>query len=285
MTRQGLNTIENLVIASTQPFGPGPVSYRASLAQNASAIGFRQRERGEHVDRDAHEVFEAPLDAGEVHETRFRGGIDEEIEVAAFGVFAVENRSEDTRIAAPMIGDDAANFFAMARQGFGRSHSKDSIENARLGEGLRMIPRSGLSTVFPFYGMRLATFAPRGRDVVEADEVDGLAAAVLCDFEEVEDAEEAGGAGELGRDVGEADVFDGIDLDFAFFHAVAAADFDVGTHPDADARGDFAAADAVAEAFGEEHGERIAVRLAQSLRAQSKEGCVAFVGSILAVAD
>ena len=111
--------------------GVSEISYGASLAQDASAIRFRQRERGEHVDVDAHEFFEPALNAGDIHETRFRGGIDEEIEVAAFSVFAVENRSEDTGIAAPAIREDAANFFPMARQGFGRSHGKDSIENAR----------------------------------------------------------------------------------------------------------------------------------------------------------
>jgi hypothetical protein len=109
--------------------GVSEISYRASLADYPPAIGLRQRERGEHVDPDAHEFFEPALNAGDVHETRLRGGIDEEIEVAVFGVVAVENRSEDTGIAAPVIGDDAANFFPIARQGFRRSHGQESIEN------------------------------------------------------------------------------------------------------------------------------------------------------------
>jgi hypothetical protein len=87
-----------------------------------------------------------------------------------------------------------------------------------------------------------------------------FAGAVLGDFEEVEDAEEAGGAGELRGDVGKADEVDGVDLDFAFFHAVAVADDDVGTHPDADAAGDVATADAFAEALGEGHGRSLARR-------------------------
>jgi hypothetical protein len=108
--------------------------------------------------------------------------------------------------------------------------------------------------------------ALRWRDVVEADEVDGLAAAVLRDFEEVEDAEEAGGTGEFRCDVGKANGFDGVDFDFAFFHAVAAADFDVGTYPDANAGSDGTAANAIAEALGEEHGRRIRERVATMVR-------------------
>jgi hypothetical protein len=54
-----------------------------------------------------------------------------------------------------------------------------------------------------------------------------LALAVFGDFEEVVDAKETGRAGECGGDVGQADGLDGVDLDFAFFHAVAAANADV----------------------------------------------------------
>ena len=93
---------------------------------------------------------------------------------------------------------------------------------------------------------------------MEADEVDVFAAAVFGDFEQVEEAEEAGGAGELRGDVEEADGFDGVDLDLAFFHAVAVAGDHVGAGPDADAAGDFATADAFAKALGEGHGESLA---------------------------
>jgi len=88
---------------------------------------------------------------------------------------------------------------------------------------------------------------------VEADQVDVLAFAVLRYFEQVEDTEKSGGAGELRSDFGKADGLDGVNFYFAFFHAVTVADFDVGTHPDADARSDFAAANAFSEALGEHH--------------------------------
>jgi hypothetical protein len=89
---------------------------------------------------------------------------------------------------------------------------------------------------------------------VEADQVDVVAFAVFGYFEQVEDAEEAGFAGQLRGDVGKAYGFDGVDFDVAFFHLVALADGDAGADPDADAAGDFAAADAGAEALGEDHG-------------------------------
>lgn len=73
------------------------------------------------------------------------------------------------------------------------------------------------------------------------------------DLEQIEDAEEAGGSGELGCDVGQAEGFDGIDLNVAFFHGVATADFDAWSFPDADAEGDVAAANSVAKPLGEDH--------------------------------
>jgi hypothetical protein len=89
---------------------------------------------------------------------------------------------------------------------------------------------------------------------MEADQVDVVAFAVFGYFEQVENAEEAGSAGELRGDVGKADGLDGVDFDLAFFHLVALADGDAESDPDADAAGDFTAADAVSKAFGEDHG-------------------------------
>src|SRR6266478_3004767 len=90
-------------------------------------------------------------------------------------------------------------------------------------------------------------------DVVEANQVDILAAAVFCDFEQVKDPEETGFAGQFRSDVRKSDWLDGVDFDRSFFHTVALADGDARRHPDADGAGDFAAADAFPEAFGEDH--------------------------------
>ena len=89
---------------------------------------------------------------------------------------------------------------------------------------------------------------------MEADEVDVVTAAVFCDFEEVENSEEAGSASEMRSDVGKADGLDGVDFDLAFFHAIALAHGDARARPDADADGDLTAANASAETLREYHG-------------------------------
>jgi len=88
---------------------------------------------------------------------------------------------------------------------------------------------------------------------VKPHQIDALAFSVLRDFEQINDAEEAGFARKAGRDIGKADGGDGIHFDFAFFHAVAGADGDVGARPYADAAGDFSGSDTFAEALREDH--------------------------------
>ena len=102
-----------------------------------------------------------------------------------------------------------------------------------------------------------ARFASGGRDEVEADEVGFFAAAVFGNLEQIEDAEKSRGAGKLGRNVGEADGFDGLYFDMAFFHRVAPPYFDAWRFPDADAQGDVAAAYSSSKALGEHHEESL----------------------------
>ena len=92
---------------------------------------------------------------------------------------------------------------------------------------------------------------------MEADEVDVVSAAVFCDFQEIEDAQKSGRAGEFGGDVGETDGLDRVDLDFAFFHAVTVPNSDARGLPDADTACDVAGADTVAKAPGKEHEESL----------------------------
>src|SRR5262249_4544203 len=90
-------------------------------------------------------------------------------------------------------------------------------------------------------------------NIVEANEVDVLASTVLGDFEHVQDAEESGFTCKLWCDIREANRFDRIDLNGAFLHWVSTADEDMRPRPEADAAGDFAAADSVAKSFREDH--------------------------------
>src|SRR5579875_62236 len=91
------------------------------------------------------------------------------------------------------------------------------------------------------------------RNVVEPHQVDSVAFAVLGHLEEIDHAEETGGASQPRGDIGEADRLDGIDLDLAFFHPVAAANGDARAFPEAHATGNFAIADSVAQPAGEGH--------------------------------
>ena len=83
--------------------------------------------------------------------------------------------------------------------------------------------------------------------------LDIFAAAMLGHFQQVEDAEETRGAGQLGSDIREADRLNGVNLDVTAFHRVANSEGDVRMLPEPHATGDFTPADALAQALGEEH--------------------------------
>lgn len=88
---------------------------------------------------------------------------------------------------------------------------------------------------------------------MEADEEDVLSFSVFRDFQEIDEAEEAGLASQGGSDVVKPDGLDRIDFDLAVLHRVAPAHFDVRAHPDSDAAGDFAGANSLPQALGEHH--------------------------------
>lgn len=111
-----------------------------------------------------------------------------------------------------------------------------------------------------------------GWDVVEADEIDVVAGAVLGDFEQVKDAKKARSAGQFRCDVGEADGVDGIDFDLAFFHAIASACLHARVFPDADAAGDISATNGVAKALGEHHGRSLRGQRARRTEHRERRG-------------
>jgi hypothetical protein len=95
--------------------------------------------------------------------------------------------------------------------------------------------------------------------VVESNQIDVLALAVLRDLEEVDHALETRRSRQLWSDIRETDRQDRIDLDLTLFHPVAVADLYMGTHPNADAASDFAAPNPVAQALREDHLESLLV--------------------------
>jgi hypothetical protein len=99
---------------------------------------------------------------------------------------------------------------------------------------------------------------------VEPDQVDIFAFAVLGNLEQIHEAGETRLAHQLRRDVVKLDRLDGFDLDFAFFHGVPRARFDVGANPDSDTAGDVSAANSWAKTLGEHHGVSLHGRKPQS---------------------
>jgi len=91
--------------------------------------------------------------------------------------------------------------------------------------------------------------------VVESDQIDVLALAVLRDLEEVNHTLETRRSRQLWSDIRETDRQDRIYLDLTLLHPIAVADLYVGTHPYADAASDFAAPNSVAQALREDHSE------------------------------
>jgi len=93
----------------------------------------------------------------------------------------------------------------------------------------------------------------RTGQVVKTYQIDILAFSVLRHFQQIDYAQETGLAGECGSNIRKTDRLDRVDFDFAFFHAVAYANFDVRLCPYPDAAGDFSAANFFAQPLGEQH--------------------------------
>src|SRR5438093_6484237 len=97
--------------------------------------------------------------------------------------------------------------------------------------------------------------AARGQ-VVEADQVDIVAAAVFRGLKQVFHAAETRLARQIIGDVRDTNRDDRIHHDLALVHGVTAAHLDVWPLPDADTASNPPASNAVAKAFGEQHEER-----------------------------
>jgi hypothetical protein len=88
---------------------------------------------------------------------------------------------------------------------------------------------------------------------VKPNEIDVFAFTVLRDLEQIDETQETRLSRQLWSDIREADRLDRIYNDFAFFHTVPAADFDVWARPYPDAAGDFSATNSVTKTLAENH--------------------------------
>jgi hypothetical protein len=88
---------------------------------------------------------------------------------------------------------------------------------------------------------------------VEPNEIDILAFAVLCNLEQINDAQETRIARQGWRDIRKTDRLDRIHFDLAFFHSVAVAHYDVRAHPYSDTASDFSSTNSIAKSLGKRH--------------------------------
>ena len=80
---------------------------------------------------------------------------------------------------------------------------------------------------------------------------------MLGNLEQIDDTQEARLARQLRSDIRETDRLDRVHLDFALFHTIPSADFDVGTRPYPNAASDFSATNSLAKPLGEHHEESL----------------------------
>src|SRR5262245_28486036 len=92
-----------------------------------------------------------------------------------------------------------------------------------------------------------------GRNVVEPNEIHLLTRAVFRNPQQIGDARKAGFASEIVGNLALSHRHNRIDDDVTLIHRVAATDFDMRALPDANARPNSSAPDALAKRFGEDH--------------------------------
>lgn len=78
-----------------------------------------------YVYLDADGVFKGDLQPRQVEETRGGAGVDEDVEVAAVDVVAVEGGAEEARVGHAVLEHEPANGVAMLCESFGRLHASD----------------------------------------------------------------------------------------------------------------------------------------------------------------
>jgi hypothetical protein len=98
--------------------------------------------------------------------------------------------------------------------------------------------------------------------VVKADEVNLFAVAVFGDFEQIQDSQESGRAGQFRRDIRKADLLDRVHFDLAFFHAISPAHTHMRSRPYPDAASNVPAPNPITKALGEHHLENSSPALA-----------------------
>jgi hypothetical protein len=76
------------------------------------------------VDFGSDRKFDGNLEARDIEEAGVFGWVDEDVEIAAFGVVAVEGGAEEAWVGHAGLGDEAADEFAMLLEDFRWPHRR-----------------------------------------------------------------------------------------------------------------------------------------------------------------
>jgi hypothetical protein len=93
--------------------------------------------------------------------------------------------------------------------------------------------------------------------VVETNQKNVSAFAVVRDLEQIDDAEETRLSRQLRCNIWKADRLDGVHFNVTFLHGIPAAHFNVRAGPDSDATRNLSTTDALSEALGKYHEESL----------------------------
>ncbi len=106
-----------LLAAAARKIGQQQACRCQGLCKHHGAEFLWEIARSEDIHRDAQQALHFDLDGRNVHQSRFRRGIDQHIQVAAVVILATQDRPENARIAGTMSQHDAVNLGAMVLQG------------------------------------------------------------------------------------------------------------------------------------------------------------------------
>ena len=81
-----------------------------------------KRSGAPHIDLDAQMFLERQLQVRDIEEAGAGWGVDEDVEVAALDVVAVEGGAEEARVGHAGFEDDSADSFAVLGEDVGRLH-------------------------------------------------------------------------------------------------------------------------------------------------------------------
>jgi len=112
-------------------------SYRFGFGEHALTQCATQRPGCGHANRDTHQPFEFQLNCRDIEQTGDTGCVDQNIEVALFGIFSAGNRSEYPWVSRLVRVHDAPDGGAVCIEGdrWSCCHNRSSLQSRPLLKG------------------------------------------------------------------------------------------------------------------------------------------------------